>query len=222
MMNEVTPTSRHRHRHSPPGSPDSDLEIIEHMFEDGLRSARSDDAEGWCPVKVTRVAYSAGVNAGKWDQLVEQAARLCRVRANQEAAKVVVWRAIARHTTDTAERKRLYTALKAGTWTRDASRQMRQHWRRGRNRTHNQIVVRSDRYRVFGLSEGGDVWLAVPGLQRREMVHIPLNTIVSPTGTLRLILREGRVEVHYQIDATTLPSSARPCGMREIGVDKGY
>jgi transposase len=49
-----------------------------------------------------------------------------------------------------------------------------------------------------------------------------LNTTTPPTGTLRLILRDDRVEVHYQIDARSMPSAARPCGDREIGVDKGY
>lgn len=51
---------------------------------------------------------------------------------------------------------------------------------------------------------------------------IPLNTTVAPSGTLRLILRDNRVEVHYQIDADTMPSSQRPCGTRPVGVDKGY
>src|SRR5262249_26219938 len=94
-------------------------------------------------------------------------------------------------------------------------------WRRGKNRTHNQIVVRSDQYRTYTLTAGGDVWLAIPGLARRQMVHIPLSTTVAPVGTLRGILRNGTVEVHYQIDGADMPSS-RPCGTREIGVDKGY
>jgi len=87
-------------------------------------------------------------------------------------------------------------------------------------------VVRADQYRVFTLAESSDVWLAVPGLERHQLVRIPLKTTVAPTGTLRLILRDRRVEVHYQIDTATLPSSApssaRPCGDRMIGVDKGY
>ncbi|WP_202918874.1 zinc ribbon domain-containing protein [Saccharothrix deserti] len=118
----------------------------------------------------------------------------------------------------------MFTALKRDMWTGDPylCRLMRQHTRRGRNRTHNQIVVRSDQYRTFTLAERGNVWLAVPGLERRRLVTIPLNTTVAPTGTLRLILRADRVEVHYTIDATTLTSSKRPCGDREIGVDKGY
>jgi hypothetical protein len=71
-------------------------------------------------------------------------------------------------------------------------------------------------------AEGGNVWLAVPGLDRRSRMAIPLNTTVAPTGTLRLILRGGCVEVHHQVDASALKSAQRPCGSRHIGVDKGY
>jgi IS605 OrfB family transposase len=227
-------------------------------------------------VKVTMVAYSKALNAGKWALLAEQARRLGRVRslvwqrygsvngagvsdrqvrdrwmadgtaeqfgvlanawketvrdavgditACRAAAKVPVRRTIARHTPDQAERKRLYTALKTDKWVSDPflSRLMRQHWRRGKNRTHNQIVIRADNVRTFTLTEGGDVWLNVPGLAPRTSVSVPLNTTVAPMGTLRLILRDDRVEVHHQIDARSLSSAARPCGDREIGVDKGY
>ncbi|HEX5542849.1 MAG TPA: zinc ribbon domain-containing protein [Micromonospora sp.] len=226
-------------------------------------------------MKVTRIAYSRGLNAGKYAVLVEQARRLGQVRSQvwqrygsvngarlgdrqirdrwlaagyqerfgvlanawketvrdavadiracREAAKVKVRRVIARQVTDPADRKRLFTALKAERWAEDAylSRLMRQHWRRGKNHTHDQIVVRADQHRSYTLTEGGTVWLAIPGLVRRQMVKIPLNTTVAPTGTLRLILRDGRVEVHYQVDAAGMKSS-RPCGDRRIGVDKGY
>jgi transposase len=53
-------------------------------------------------------------------------------------------------------------------------------------------------------------------------VRIPLNTTVAPTGTLRLILRDGRVEVHYQVDAATLKAAQRPCGTETVGIDRGY
>jgi IS605 OrfB family transposase len=225
-------------------------------------------------MKVTRIAYSKDLNGGKYRQLIEQAARLGRVRslvwrtygsisgvglsdrmirdqwmadatastfgvlanawketvrdavadikANREAAKVEVRRAI-RDGAPGKEHKRLFTALKYDRWTADPylSRLMRKHWRRGRNRTANQIVVRSDQYRTYRLAEGGNIWLAVPGLERRSMVTIPLNTTVTPMGTLRLILRDGRVEVHYAIDAPDLRES-RPCGTAKVGVDKGY
>jgi IS605 OrfB family transposase len=234
-------------------------------------------AENVTPVsKVTRIAYSQGLNAGKYAQLAEQAARLGRVRsvvwqqygsvrsvqvrdrtvrdqwmvdrtgasfgvlanpwketvrdamadirANRESAKVKARKAVLRHTTDEQECRRLFTLLKSDRWAWDPylARIMRKYWRRGHNRTANQIVVRADQYTTWTLSEGGNVWLAVPGLERRSCVAIPLNTTVAPTGTLRLILRSGRVEVHYQVDASTLKSSQRPCGTARIGVDKGY
>ncbi|WP_405643882.1 zinc ribbon domain-containing protein [Streptomyces sp. NBC_00019] len=167
-------------------------------------------------------AAGFGVLANAWKETVRDA--VADITANREAAKAKVRRAIIRHTADDDERKRLFTALKYDTWTTDPylSRQMRGHWKHGRNRTHNQIVVRSDQYKTFTLAEGGNVWLAVPGLERRQLVRIPLNTTVEPTGTLRLIIRGGRIEVHYQMDDSALKSSRRPCGTREIGVDKGY
>lgn len=228
-------------------------------------------------MKVTRIAYSARLNPGKYVALVEQARRLGRVRsevwqrygstfgvgsglrdrqvrdrwladgthvqfgvlanawketvrdaiadiaANMEAAKVDVRRAISRRTNDPGERKRMFIALRADRWASDPflARQMRMHWKRGRNRTHDQIVVRADKYHT-AVDGRGRLWLAVPGLEPRRMVRIPLSTTVTPTGTLRLILRSGRVEVHYQIDAAQMRSSQRPCGDRRLGVDKGY
>lgn len=143
--------------------------------------------------------------------------------ANMVAANVDVRRAIVRRTDDPAGRKRMLTALKSDRWAGDPflARQMRKHWRRGKNRTHDQIVVRADQHHPVA-DGGGRLWLAVPGLERRRMVRIPLSTTVAPTGTLRLIVRGGRVEVHYQIDASMLRSSRRPCGDGMIGVDKGY
>ncbi|MEU5844996.1 hypothetical protein [Saccharopolyspora shandongensis] len=163
-----------------------------------------------------------GVLANAWKETVRDA--VADIAANRAAAKAKVRKAANKRASDPIERKRMFTALKRDTWTQDAflSRQMRKHWKRGRNRTHNQIVVRSDQYRTFTLAENGTIWLAVPGLKRRQLVRIPLNTTVAPSGTLRLILRNGRVEVHYQIHAATMPSSTRPVGDREIGVDKGY
>ncbi|MFE9690501.1 RNA-guided endonuclease TnpB family protein [Micromonospora sp. NPDC005806] len=228
-------------------------------------------------MKVTRIAYSTGLNAGKYAALAEQARRLGRVRsevwqrygsvagvgsglkdrqvrdrwladgthrqfgvlanawketvrdamadiaANLEAAKVEVRRAVTRLTADPGERKQMFTALRADRWAADSflARQMRKHWKRGCNRTHDQIVVRADKYNIV-VDGRGRLWLAVPGLERRQMVKIPLSTTVAPTGTLRLILRRGQVEVHYQIDASKMRSSQRPCGQRTLGVDKGY
>jgi IS605 OrfB family transposase len=163
-----------------------------------------------------------GTLANPWKETVRDA--MADIRANREAAKGKAREAIRRHTADDHERRRLYRLLKADRWADDPylSRVMRKYWRRGHNHTANQIVVRSDQYTTWTLAEGGNVWLAVPGLERRSRVAIPLNTTVLPTGTLRLILRGGRVEIHYQVDASILKSAQRPCGIRQIGVDKGY
>src|SRR3981081_4113400 len=99
---------------------------------------------------------------------------------------------------------------------------MRGQWRRGHNHTSNQIIIRSDKVRTFTLSEGAEVWLAVPGLTPRASVAVPLNTTVAPAGTVRVSLRGGQVEAHYQIDDTAVTSAHRPCGTATVGVDKGY
>jgi IS605 OrfB family transposase len=227
-------------------------------------------------VKVTRIAYSRDLNAGKYGLLVEQARRLGRVRslvwgrygsitgvglsdrqirdgwmadgtatslgvlanawketvrdavadirAHREAAKAEVRRMIGRRQLPETERKRLYTLLTRDQWTGDPwlRRWMRHQWRRGHNHTSNQIIIRSDNVRTFTLTEGADVWLAIPGLTPGAGVVVPLDTTVAPAGTLRVILRGGRVEVHYQIEDTAVKSAHRGCGTATVGVDKGY
>jgi IS605 OrfB family transposase len=167
-------------------------------------------------------ASTFGVLANAWKETVRDA--VANITASREAAKAKARRAVHQRIKDEAGRKKAYADLKYDRWAGDPylCRLMRQRWKHGRNRTRNQIVVRSDQYKTFTLSEGGNVWLAVPGLERRQLVTIPLNTTVAPAGTLRLILRNNKVEVHYAIDAAGLKSSKRPCGTRTIGVDKGY
>src|SRR3982075_1842311 len=98
---------------------------------------------------------------------------------------------------------------------------MRRQWRRGHNHTSNQVIIRSDNVRTFTLTEGGEVWLSVPGLGPGAGVVVPPATAVAPVGTLRVILRGGRVEVHYQVEDTAVRSH-RACGAGTVGVDKGY
>jgi hypothetical protein len=227
-------------------------------------------------VKVTRIGYSGGVNAGKYGELVGQVRRLGRVRslvwdrygsiagvgvsdrrirdawmadgaatsfgvlanagkgtvrdavadirAHREAAKATVRQRVGRRPLPEAERKRLYTLLKRDQWAGDplVRRWMRQRWRRGHNHTGNQVIIRSDNVRTVTLTDGGEVWLAVPGLTPRTGVVVPPATTVAPAGTLRVILRGGRVEVHYQVEDTAVTSAHRACGTGTVGVDKGY
>ena len=169
-----------------------------------------------------------GVLANAWKETVRDA--VGDIRASRATAKVKARRSINKRfpkTDDgehTDERMRLFTALKYDKWTDDPylRRLMRKHWKRGHNRTHNQIIVRSDNVRTFKLTEDGNTWLKVPGVSPRTYVTVPLNTSIEPSGTLRIILRGNRVEVHYTIDDQSLKSSHRPCGSRKLGVDKGY
>lgn len=156
------------------------------------------------------------VLANPWKETLRDA--MGDIKANLSAAKVKARQAIRRHTNDTAEQKRLFGLLKLDNWTGDAylRRVMRKYWRRGRNHTHDQIIVRSDNYSTSVY--GGKAWITVPGLESRKTVAIPLNTTVKPTGTLRLILRGGKVEVHYSIEI----QPEQTCGNQIIGIDKGY
>ena len=167
-------------------------------------------------------AAGFGLLANVWKETVRDA--IADIAASRAAAKQRVRKAIRNRAADEPDRKRLFNALRYDRWTEDRwlCSQMRRHWHRGHNHTHNQIVVGSDRYNTFTLTPDGDVWLSVPGLERRRPIKIPLSSRVAPTGTLRLILRGTKVEVHYQIDSATMRSSSRPTGQREIGIDKGY
>ena len=165
--------------------------------------------------------HQFAVLANAWKETVRDT--MADIAACREAAKVPVKRAVHTRGTDPADRKRMFTALKAGAWANDRflARQMRKHAKRGHNRTANQIVVRADQHHTRA-DDNGRLWLAVPGLVQRHMVRIPLNTTVAPAGTLRLILRNNRVEVHYQMDAADMDTSQRPGGSVTVGVDKGY
>jgi IS605 OrfB family transposase len=156
------------------------------------------------------------VLANAWKETLRDAK--ANIVMTVEAAKVKVRQAIRHHTSDEQERKNFYAQLANNQFIHDRylARMMRKYWHRGHNHTCNQIIVRSDSYTTFPL--GGRAWIKIPGLERGQRIAIPLNTTVEPTGTLRLILREGRVEVHYAIEVT----KTNDCGTQTIGVDKGY
>ncbi len=148
----------------------------------------------------------------------------------REAAKVKVRSAIAKRTYDSAERKRLFTLLKYDRWTEDSyqgesgcttafiRRMMRKYYKHGKTKVENQIVLDTGCYTAF--ERNGQAWIKVMGIFRGKRIAIPLDTNRLPEGTLRLIIRNGRVEVHYTV--SSLECSKMPCGEKEIGIDKGY
>lgn len=136
----------------------------------------------------------------------------------REATKVKVRRAIYARTKDKSEQKRLYALLKADCWLEDSflRRMMRKYFKHGHTCVDNQIILDTGCYTAF--EHGGKVWIDVMSLEYRQRIAIPLNTMVKPDGTLRVILRDDKVEVHYTIDV----ESKVDCGDVIVGIDKGY
>jgi IS605 OrfB family transposase len=140
----------------------------------------------------------------------------------REAAKVKVRKAIHKRTDDDdEERKRLYTLLKYDQWLEDSylRRMMRKYFKHGKTKVDNQIVLDPGSYTTF--KKSGKTWLKVMSLKPRKRIAIPLNGNHVPSGTLRLILKGERVEVHCAVDEEKVCVS-RPHGNATVGIDKGY
>ncbi len=141
------------------------------------------------------------------------------IKANREAAKEKVIRHIFINIDDKDKRKELFKKLKNDSvWVNDPylRRLMRKYWKHGINQTFNQIVLEPGSYKCF--SYHGKNYIEVISLKRGKRIAIPVGTNYSITGQIRLILREGQVEIHYTINNT----DERVCGSEEIGIDKGY
>lgn len=145
------------------------------------------------------------------------------ITAYREASKVVVRKAVNKRMKDQPleDRKQMYLDLKKDEWKEDTflRRHMRKHNKHGHTNVRNQIVLDTGCYKAS--LRDGRAWIAVMSLKRGERITIPLNTTHLPTGGLRLILRGGKVEVHYSVEAEEA-CSVRACGVETLGVDKGY
>jgi hypothetical protein len=126
-------------------------------------------------------ADTFGVLANAWKETVRDA--VANISAHRAAGKAKVRKTVHRRYKDETQRKEAYTDLKRGSWQDNAflARKMRQYVKHGVSRTANQIVVRSDQYNTWTMADG-NVWIAIPGLERRQKIAIPLNTTVPPPG----------------------------------------
>ena len=117
------------------------------------------------------------------------------------------------------DRKKYFGLLKYDRWCENPllCRWMRKIKKHGRNHTHNQIVLENGVYSQFK-GKDGRTWLKISSLIRRKRIAIPLNTNADLHGMLRLIIKDGVVEVHYLANNHKQAS----CGTEMIGVDKGY
>ncbi|SMF85226.1 transposase, partial [Pseudobacteriovorax antillogorgiicola] len=137
----------------------------------------------------------------------------------EEACKVKVKQDIASRTNNKDERKRLYTLLKKNEWPNDPflSRKMRKYKKHGRTNVSNQIILEGGVYSQF-LGKDGNTWLKVPTFERGRKLCIPLNSNIKLKGCLRLIMKDGYVQIHYAIKQKKFAK----CGDEILGIDKGY
>jgi transposase len=141
------------------------------------------------------------------------------IQMYEASAKEKVRKAIYARVKDPAEKKRLFKTLDSNQWINDPylSRKMRQYKKHGRTSVINQIVLE---YGVYGQFKGkdGNTWLKIPSFTRGKQVCVPLNSKINLKGCLRVILKNGIVEIHHAIEQKQF----NPCGGKIIGVDKGY
>ncbi len=145
------------------------------------------------------------------------------IHACREAAKVPVRKAIWHRTEgDEAERHRLYALLKQNRWIEDSflHRHMRKRWKGGTSRVKNQIVLEPGAYTAK--VRHGRAWVHVQGMERGRRIAIPLREKHTPSGQLRILLRDdGQVEIHHAVNEEDA-CSTQPGGSETVGVDKGY
>lgn len=170
-------------------------------------------------VKELRLFDYAPLNSHIWAECVRDT--VDNIKANMEATKELVKKYIFNRTEDEEERKRLFTLLKRDKWLEDPylHRQMRKYWKRGHNKTYNQLVLDSRCYKITK-GNNGKYYLRVVTLERRKFIYIPLSTNKIPSGAnIRIILKDSNlIELHYAIKT----ESKEDHGDQTIGIDKGY
>ncbi len=138
-----------------------------------------------------------------------------------QARKAAGFKAVARklyRRYGATEGKKFCAGLRDGSWKKNPvmHRYIRKELPRGRTWVKNQIVLDKQCYKYFIHNNKG--WIEVTGLQPRKRVAIPLGNTKPISSTIRLILRDNRVEIHHIIEVDALISTKD----HEVGVDKGY
>lgn len=125
---------------------------------------------------------------------------------------------IYRNFSDKDKRRGLTNLVKNNNWLYNSyiHRRMRKNFKHGKTNVENHIVLDSHCYTWF--EKDGQGWLSVMSLIPYKRLAIPLNSNVKIEGTIRIILKDASVEVHYPKEITETKS----CGSEILGVDKGY
>jgi IS605 OrfB family transposase len=210
------------------GRSHEDIRDADWMHRDGDR--RDGDCLG--PPEAGRAA-ALGVPARLWKATLDDV--LADIKANRTAAKTAVIHNLYGREMDEAEREAKLDLLRHDAWFGQPllRRLMRRQWKRGKTAVDTHIVLDTQCYTVR--KDGGKMWLDVIGLTPHKRLAIPLASTAPITGTIRLILcgrnaqgkgrgqsaRGGKLEIHHTVPEATA-CVTRPCGLREIGADKGY
>lgn len=137
------------------------------------------------------------------------------IKLYEESVKEKVRKVIYTH----KDNKQLFKQLKYDSWVNNSylCRLMRKNKKHGKTTVNNQIILEAGVYGQF-TGKNGNTWLKIPSFQRGKPICVPLNSNIKLQGTLRLILKDGIVYVHYTINQKKF----LPCGELVVGVDKGY
>lgn len=164
--------------------------------------------------------FDIGVPAKAWKETLRDV--FDDITMYREAAKVKVKNYIRSMSVDDEEKKRLYTLLKKNGYQSDPllRRLMRKHFKHGKTRVDNQIIIPSDLVKINVFEHNGKPYIKVPSLVRGKPIRVPLNCTINyaPKSTTRLILRNGKVELHSFVEI----NKDKPCGDKIVGIDKGY
>ena len=157
-----------------------------------------------------------------WKATLEDS--LNAIKANCAAAIAECIKIVWRSQQHTNQDKKLASAiLRQGDWLKYPlfHRMMRNHWPHGESHITNQIVFDVQGYTCFIMN--GQFWIKVSSLIAGKRIAIPLGKFNHPiTGAIRVRIRDdGEVDILYTVDEVVACVN-RPCGTREIGVDKGY
>lgn len=178
------------------------------------RNSRDIRDEDW--MRGAKLGLTTGLPARIWKSSLQDS--IDDIGAYREAAVKQSARSVhKRYKRNIVEKKQLILKLYRGSWATDfyLRRLMRKNFRHGKTRVDNQIVLDSQSYRHF--THNGNGWIEITSLIPRKRLAIPLKTKDPITGTIRIILRDDQVEVHYQVEAEN-----KPCGDRTLALDKGY
>ena len=151
---------------------------------------------------------------------------LGNIHATYESAKEKVEREIYRKFTgkhNQQYRLWLIYLLDSNKWQQVEwlKKKLRKYWKHGINRTFNQLIVRSEDYKIVKTNNGKTTCILIPCLFSQKLMAIPMkgNPVIPKNSRLRIILKGNIAEVHFAVNEKPNP---KPCGKEELGADAGY